>query len=191
MRHKHSDGPDTAVQENDHNTLIHKAEEELRCAQVLLGLNENLWSAVCLHCRRCAQAYLKALLLAHKAFCPRNGDGELSQLPKLIVPDFPQIEFLNSDIGWLSTRADDATEGDQPVIPEAEGRRAFDIALRIRRFCRERMDVDYCRNGSSSQYVDFLLTRKLAAQADERYAAVPGQSLVSADFIRARTSLQG
>ncbi len=147
----------------DHNTWIRKAEENLRCAQLLLGANAQLWNVVCLHCGQCAANYLKALLVASDTG-HANGQG-IDQLLTALGPAFPQLEALGTEALWLAARVVDDPEAENEWnATENEGRHAFDIALNVRRFCRERMEITYAAETAASPFVEFLRTHSSSGQ---------------------------
>jgi len=54
---------------------IQKAENDLRTAEYVLGMEENCpTDAVCFHCQQCAEKYLKALLVFRGIVFPKTHD---------------------------------------------------------------------------------------------------------------------
>lgn len=122
---------------------VTKAESDLRAAALLLEAGAKLpTDAVCFHAQRCAEKYMKALLVLRGTDIPKTHDVEkLAFL--LLVSLRPRLS--PEEQRRLTGYAAAARYPGWGEIPRAEARRAVAIARRVRREIRRALPRESLR----------------------------------------------
>jgi HEPN domain-containing protein len=109
---------------------IQKANDDLRAAQVLMGDDSRIWSAVGFHSQQAAEKYLKALLTWHQVEFRKTHDlDELLELAGVVAPG---VLTPLDEIGVLTRYGVEMRyPGDAPPITEVEAREAMELAQKV------------------------------------------------------------
>jgi HEPN domain-containing protein len=117
---------------------LHKAEEDLRMAELALGQDHPLTSSACFHCQQCAEKYLKALLIRRNIKFPPTHD--LGSLVSKLIELFPESEDLRERAEELTEYAVEVRYPDDFYTPTVrEAREALSVAISIKEFCLSKL----------------------------------------------------
>ena len=114
-----------------------KAEEDYEAARTLVRRRKpNLSNAVCFHTQQCAEKYLKAFLIRHRAIFPKTHD--LLDLLDLAKRADPTLELLRPDLMHLEPYAVEVRYPGEFATRE-EAKRSIRVVSHIREALRSRL----------------------------------------------------
>ncbi len=118
---------------------IIKAENDIKVANQLIETDEIITEAVCFHCQQAVEKYLKAFLIYHEVKFPKTHDiSFLIEKCKTIDKDFDMLYEYDAD--FLTEFGVEIRYPDEFYIPsEDEAKRCLNIALKVRRFVRDKI----------------------------------------------------
>ncbi|MGD0463848.1 MAG: HEPN domain-containing protein [Tepidisphaeraceae bacterium] len=124
---------------DDPKAWFAKAEQDWRVAELALHAGEPLPEHCCYHSQQCAEKYLKGYLKSQKK--SYRWSHELGYLIELCAQSHPEFKVFKKDAEILTRLAEPSRYPmpDEMEITEVVGRKAMEIAGRIRSFVLSRM----------------------------------------------------
>ncbi len=120
--------PPEEVQRDLVRQWLHKADQDMVAAEILLKSDSTLPSVIAFHSQQAVEKYLKAILVRHQVYFPKTDDiGKVLDMVAQVEPAIASA--LQESTALTPFGAEGTYPGDAPEVLPGEETRAVELAL--------------------------------------------------------------